>query len=45
MKETYVTKVTKRQSLNIPQAVYKLLKLKDGQYVRIIIDTDVIGDA
>jgi len=45
MKEMYVTKVTKRQSINVPKAVYRLLGLKDGQYVRVIIDTDVKDDA
>ena len=45
MKHTYVTKVTKRQSLNIPKAVYDLFGLKPGQYVRITLDTEVKDDA
>ena len=45
VKETYVTKVTKRKTVAIPAPYYKLLEVSEGQHVRVTIDTELSADA
>ena len=44
MKQTYVAKVTKRNDVHIPVAVFELLGLANGQYVKVTIETELKGD-